>query len=265
MSTNNNEVLDALDGGVEALSGESPLQAHEVLAYLQAHPEFFNEHSDSLAQLSLPTQKNGNVISMANWQTHVLRDKVDQSKARLEQLLVQASHNQKNHEKLFNLVSKWLSVRSADELPDMISDDLREQFALDAVQVMVWDERNKIMFYPSLHTWSDNVVVFANSLRTPYCGACKGFEIEETLAKQSPTGKIGSLSIVPLWGKREVNGTARFECLGVLLFGADDAQRFTPDMGTHFLQHIGEMAGSALARLQAPCVTKGSEHLTTHA
>ena len=147
MSTNNSEVLDALDGGVEALSGESPLQAHEVLAYLQAHPEFFNEHSDSLAQLSLPTQKNGNVISMANWQTHVLRDKVDQSKARLEQLLVQASHNQKNHEKLFNLVSKWLSVRSADELPDMISDDLREQFALDAVQVMVWDERNKIMFY----------------------------------------------------------------------------------------------------------------------
>lgn len=265
MSIEKNEVLDALDSGLEALSGESPLQAHEVLAYLQTHPEFFNEHSDSLVKLSLPTQKDGNVISMANWQTHVLRDKVDQSKARLEQLLVQAGHNQKNHDKLLNLVSKWLSARSANELPALISNDLREQFALDAVQVMVWDERKNTMLYPSPNAWSDNVVVFANSLRTPYCGACKGFEIEAALAKQSPTGKIGSLAIIPLWGKREVNGSARFECLGVLLFGADDAQRFTPDMGTHFLQHIGEMAGSALARLQAPLNHQGSEHLTRHA
>jgi hypothetical protein len=156
-------------------------------------------------------------------------------------------------------------VRSEYELPEMITDDLRGQFALDAVQIMVWDERNSILFYPSPDAWSDNVVVFVNSLRTPYCGMSKGFEIEETLAKQSPTGKIGSLAIIPLWGKREVKSVTRYECIGVLLFGADDAQRFTPDMGTHFLQHIGEMAGSALSRLQAPVSVANSVYLTAHA
>lgn len=77
---------------------------------------------------------------------------------------------------------------------------------------------------------------------------CKGFEIERQLASQSPTGRIASLAIVPLWGQRG----GRFACIGVLLFGADDAQRFTPDMGTVFLQQIGAMAGSALSRVQAP-------------
>ena len=57
-----------------------------------------------------------------------------------------------------------------------------------------------------------------------------------------------SLAIVPLWGQR----AERFACIGVLLFGADDVQRFTPDMGTHFLHHIGIMAGAALSRVQAP-------------
>lgn len=73
------DALDTLDSGVEALASESPMLASEVLAYLQSHPEFFSEHSDALARLSLPTQKNGNVISMANWQAHVLRDKAGYS------------------------------------------------------------------------------------------------------------------------------------------------------------------------------------------
>ncbi len=242
------DALDTLDSGVEALGGESPMLANEVLAYLQSHPEFFSEHADALAKLSLPTQKNGNVISMANWQAHVLRDKADQHQARLEQLLVQATHNQKNHDKLFSLVSSWLAAVTAEELPALIAEDLRSHFALDAVQVMVWDERTRSMFYPASQGWSDSVVVFANSLRTPYCGPCKGFEIEGLLAKQSPSGQVASLAIVPLWGLR----AGRFECLGVLLFGADDAQRFAPDMGTHFLQNIGVMVGSALSRLQQP-------------
>ena len=252
MSTSNEltaaHEMDALDSGVEALASESPVQAAEVLAYLQSHPEFFQEYADELTRLSLPTQKNGNVISMANWQAHVLRDKADQHKARLEQLLVQASNNQRNHDKLFALISEWLATVSADDLPQLIAQDLCHSFALDAVQVMIWDDRARTMFYPSSANWSESVVVFANSLRSPYCGPCKGFEIEQSLAQQSPTGQVKSLAIVPLWGQR----AERFACIGVLLFGADDVQRFTPDMGTHFLHHIGIMAGAALSRVQAP-------------
>ena len=91
-------------------------------------------------------------------------------------------------------------------------------------------------------------MIVANSLRAPYCGPCKGFEIETALAKKSPTGQIASLAIVPLWGT--VGGA--HVCVGVLLLGDADATRFTPDMGTHFLQSIAHLAGSALSRVQSP-------------
>jgi uncharacterized protein YigA (DUF484 family) len=34
---------------------------------------------------------------------------------------------------------------------------------------------------------------------------------------------------------------------GLLAFGAEDLQRFYPEMGTLFLRRIGEMVGGALA------------------
>lgn len=252
---------DALESGVEALSGEPTLVASEVLAYLHAHPEFFNEHSDVLAKLPLPTQKDGNVISLANWQTQLLRDKADEHKARLEQLLIQATRNQVSHDKLLSLVTQWLSVVSADELPSIVARDLKERFGLDAVEIMVWDEHARVNFYPKSSPWADSMVVFSNSLYAPYCGPCKGFEIEKSLAQQSASGSVASLAIIPLWGKRshQNNSTAsvmqRFECIGVLIFGSEDAHRFSVDMGTQFLQHIGAMVGSALSRL-----TQAVEH-----
>ncbi len=255
--------LDDLGSGIEALNGESHMLANDVLAYLKTHPEFFSTYSDSLAQLSLPAQKDGNVISMANWQTQVLRDKADQHKAHLEQLVQQASHNQRSHDKLFSLVSRWLSVVNAADLPKIIEQDLRQKFSLDAVQVMVWDEIRRINYYPLNKVWSDSIAVFSNSLRVPYCGACKGFEIETALAAQSPTGAVASLAIIPFWGERHriaksaqnPNPSPKYECIGVLMFGSADDQRFTHDMGTQFLQHIGQMVGSALSRLSEPVAT----------
>ncbi|HXE19816.1 MAG TPA: DUF484 family protein, partial [Castellaniella sp.] len=55
-----------------------------------------------------------------------------------------------------------------------------------------------------------------------------------------------SLAILPL---RTASGA---DPVGLLVMGSDDAQRFTPDMGTTFLELIGTLAGAALGRLAAP-------------
>ena len=234
----------------EALDDAPMMNAVEVIAYLQNHPDFFVEHAEALAGLPLPTTRDGNVVSMAHWQNNVLREKADQHQVRLEKLLAQAASNQQNHDKLLHLVSSWLGLIDANEVPLQIESDIRDAFRLDATQVIVWNESTRAIYHPAGQAWSDNVVIFANSLRAPYCGPCKGFEIETALAKKSPTGQIASLAIVPLWGT--VGGA--HVCVGVLLLGDADATRFTPDMGTHFLQNIGVMVGSALSRLQQPAV-----------
>ena len=56
---------------------------------------------------------------------------------------------------------------------------------------------------------------------------------------------MASISLVPL---RVEAGAPAF---GLLVLASPDAQRFTTDMGTEFLERIGELVSAALSRLRA--------------
>jgi uncharacterized protein YigA (DUF484 family) len=51
-----------------------------------------------------------------------------------------------------------------------------------------------------------------------------------------------SLAMIPL---RPATGEATF---GLLVLGSPDPTRYTADMGTEFLERLGELSGAALAR-----------------
>src|SRR3546814_3578354 len=76
---------------------------------------------------------------------------------------------------------------------------------------------------------------------SPYCGP---------LQDQEAAGWLGeppaSLAIVAL---RPDDGSAPF---GLLVLGSNDAERFTPDMATDFLEIINGLASASLRRLKAP-------------
>lgn len=235
-----NETVQALDEADDDL-----IKAAEVLEYLQCHPDFFKQNADVISNIQLANAKTGNVISMAHWQADVLRHKTNQHRSRLEKLVAQSSLNQSSYEKLLDLVVGWLAQNDSSQLPHQIESDLKVAFGLDAIMVMVWDKPNRKMLYPERAEWREHVSVFVSSLHTPYCGPCKGYEVEAQLAAQVASGQIASLAMVPLWGARG----NEHHCLGVLLMGAQDVSRFTPDMGTHLLNSIGEMVGAALSRI----------------
>jgi uncharacterized protein YigA (DUF484 family) len=87
---------------------------------------------------------------------------------------------------------------------------------------------------------SDDARLFTAGLRTPYCGPNNDFEAVRWL--DDPTA-AQSVVILPL-----AAGGATF---GVLVLGSDDPQRFSGQLGTDFLVHIGETASAALAPLLA--------------
>ncbi|MGL4768334.1 MAG: DUF484 family protein [Formosimonas sp.] len=229
--------LDLLaDEQPQALS-DSALSSEQVLAYLQTHPEFFAQHAAELAELPLPSA-NGNVVSMAHWQAQTLRDKANAHQMRLEKLLIQAANNQKTHDKLFGLVMHWLAQNQAAALPTVIERDLKRSFGLDAAKVVVWREATRSVLYPLGLSWLDNLVAHVKSLHKPFCGARAGCAMAHLLDEST-----ASLALIPLWHAHE------HECVGVLLLESNDAQRFTADMGTHFLHSIALMAGAALSRV----------------
>ncbi len=85
---------------------------------------------------------------------------------------------------------------------------------------------------------SQDVRTFTDSLKTPYCGNDTGFEAAGWL-----DAKPQSLALVPL--RLEADGPA----VGLLVLGSDDPARFTPEMGTTFLESIAQLASAALHRL----------------
>ncbi|MBL8333759.1 MAG: DUF484 family protein, partial [Rubrivivax sp.] len=86
----------------------------------------------------------------------------------------------------------------------------------------------------------DDVRSFAASLAQPYCGANAGFEAVQWLGDAAA---VASLAMIPLR-----NGAAE-TTFGLLILGSPDPTRYQADMGTEFLQRIGEVAGAALSRL----------------
>jgi len=88
---------------------------------------------------------------------------------------------------------------------------------------------------------SDDVKTFAASLTVPYCGLNAGFEASRWLNDPVP---VQSLAMVPLRRSSE-----NASCFGLLVLGSPDALRYQADMGTEFLDQVGDITSAALARL----------------
>ncbi|HEY9572740.1 MAG TPA: DUF484 family protein, partial [Pusillimonas sp.] len=84
-----------------------------------------------------------------------------------------------------------------------------------------------------------SIRAYARELLKPYCGP---------FHEQEAAGWLGtppaSLAIIAL---RPVGSS---EPIGLLVLGSDDTERFTPDMGTAFLDTINKLASASLSRLR---------------
>jgi uncharacterized protein len=73
----------------------------------------------------------------------------------------------------------------------------------------------------------------------PYCGINAGFEAARWFDEPA---SVTSLAMIPLR-----QGDTAF---GLLVLGSPDPTRYSADMGTDFLQRVGEVASAALSRLR---------------
>ena len=83
-------------------------------------------------------------------------------------------------------------------------------------------------------------MAFAAGLTKPYCGSVTG---QEALAWFGEAGSsLRSMAQVPL---REAGGLS----FGLLVMASEEPTRFYPELGTLYLERIGEMAAAALLRV----------------
>ena len=63
------------------------MRAEDVAQYLQSNPQFFEEHLETLAQITLPHPHGGRTISLSERQLVSLREKNKELERKLHELI----------------------------------------------------------------------------------------------------------------------------------------------------------------------------------
>jgi uncharacterized protein len=217
------------------------MDANEIASYLKSHPEFFEHYAELLAQIHIPSPHGGKAISITERQIGAMRDKVKQLEAKLAELISFGEENDAISDKAHRLGVALLGANDLTGVMRVLYSHLGGDFAVPHVVVRIWGvgEGDAVEFSPV----DDAIKILAGLLVHPYCGPSAGQEAVAWLGESG--GHVRSVAQIPL---REGGGEAG-ACFGLLLLSSEEAHRFYPEMGTLYLQRIGDMAAAALLRV----------------
>ncbi|MBK9131816.1 MAG: DUF484 family protein [Gammaproteobacteria bacterium] len=230
-------------------AGDLPiLTAQSVEDYLRRHPDFFQGRDDLIRALTLP-HPTGGAISLVERQVALLREETQRYRAQLQELVQIARYNDELIARLQQLTVKLMDCTTLDEALALLETGLRQDFHADAATLRLFPASGLARFDADALGFLNVEAIepdrLASSLQPiltagrPACGHLPN----EQLVQLFPTtaGEIGSAALLPL------AGGAGEPVVGLLAIGSRNAERFTPEMGTTYLNYMNELIGRKLA------------------
>lgn len=213
------------------------MDAEQVARYLREHPNFLVEHGDIFVEITVPHPHGGQAITLAERQLHALRDKIRQLEAKLAELIRFGEENDEIGAKMHRLTLALVAAEDVDTLHESLMQSLLEDFRVPHAALRVWGAASASggIFEPV----SEELRFQAADLRRPYCGAPANLEALAWFGEAS--AHIRSVALIPL--------RCEGQLLGLLALASEEAERFYPDMGTLFLERLGDTLAAALRRL----------------
>jgi len=213
------------------------LAARDVAQYLKDHPDFFNQYAETLAQIAIPDPHGGRAVSLTERQMVSLRDQVKRLENKLAELIRFGEENDALLAKTHRLVVALAGAPNAGDVLRALYAHLGGDFAVPHVAVRLWGVDGDPAA-PEFTPMSVAAHEFAATLKRPYCGAGSGPDVLGWFGERG--AHVRSLALVALHRGEET--------FGLLALGSEEPQRFYPEMGTLYLERIGEVAAAALAR-----------------
>jgi len=213
--------------------------AEDVAEYLKSNPIFFEQYADLLAQIFVPHPHGGHTVSLAERQMLTLRDKNRQTETKLAELIAFGEENDAISEKVHRLAVGLIAAETFQAVIHLLNFHLRDDFSVPHVALRLWNAPDGVEDLPEFAAVSEELHVFAETLNRPYCGSTAGFGTASWFGEHA--NHIRSQALIAL---RNGGGT-----IGMIALGSEEAQRFYADMGTLYLERLGEMVSAALARV----------------
>lgn len=207
----------------------------EVATYLQAHPEFFEIYADMLAQIELTHPHDGRAIPISERQLLQLRERTRVLETKLRELVSFGEENDAISERLHNVTLALIRAGRLEDAVQGLYMNVREIFEIPHVALRLWNA--DVLELPEFEVVSKETQVFADSLSAPYCSHKAMFDTLSWFGESG--GELRSFAYVRL----SESGMS-----GLLALASEDAKRFYPEMGTLYLQRLGELSAASIGR-----------------
>ncbi|MDC8784635.1 DUF484 family protein [Roseateles koreensis] len=238
--------------------GAPSITEQDIAEFLLRTPSFFERHAELLATVQLTHPLGQRAVSLQERQAEMLRDKIKGLEFKIIEMIRNGQENVAIADRLHRWTKRLMQTSRAADLPEVLLHELRHHFMIPLAGLRLWDVAPAFADAEFAQAVSADVKSFANSLSQPYCGVNSGFEAARWLSGQEgapATGAAASIALIPLMPAEE--GRKSF---GLLVLGSPDPTRYTAEMGTEFLQRVGDIASAALGRLLAlPASTAADE------
>ena len=226
-----------------------PITEDDIANYLANTPDFFERHAELLSAVQLSSPHSQRAVSLQERQANLLREKIKMLEQRIMDMIRNVNDNMVLSDKLLLWARTLFLNTDALALPQLIADEIGDQFAVPQVGIKVWGVAPAYAHAGFAQGVSDDAKLFATSLTEPFCGVNTGLEAISWLPQPQDAT---SLAILPLRGQFGSVGAvgSLAPAFGLLVLASPDAQRFNSTMGTDFLARIADLASAALSSLR---------------
>ena len=212
----------------------------DIANFLAHNPGFFERNAELLASIQLTSPHGQRAVSLQERQMEMLREKIKGLEGKIIEMIRHGQENVAIADRLHRWTRALMLTASAADLPAVLTRELMHQFMIPQSGIRVWGAADAFSSLSFAAPVSKDVQSLAASLTLPYCGVNSGFEAAQWL--DDPAAAM-SLAMIPL------RHGAGVEAFGMLVLASPDPTRYTAEMGTEFLQRIGELASASLSRL----------------
>lgn len=211
----------------------------EVANYLKDNPDFFVKRDDLLVSLNIP-HSQGSAISLVERQVSLLRERNQNLKNELKQLMNAAKDNDSTFRICRKLVLSLIEAESGEQLLEKLEKGLSTEFNSTAYHLIIFAEKQY-----KINDWTSAIpkalakehIGGLMDNKKPILGILRQAEQDYLFGEQSK--QIKSCAVLPV--RKE-------EDIALLAIGSSESYHFQSSMGTMFPGFIAD----TLARL-IPC------------
>lgn len=213
---------------------KKPLSEEQIAEYLREHPDFFEAQAQLLGEINIG-HDSGGAVSLVERQVSVLRERNQEMRERLSELIANARDNDRLFEKTKALILSLVAEQDIESLQQRFEQQLLKDFDVDFARLIVFGTPTRLgseVKTVSLERAMEHIGGLVKSGKS-VCGHLREDELQFLFDQNAE--QVGSAAVVPL------SASKHGQAIGVIAIASKDPEHFRSSMGTLFLDYVAEV------------------------